>query len=329
MRYLFELSGEHPTLPVAEVMATVRAECDLDTEPIMGIGTLVVDLPASSFQSVSERLGLSHRAGRLLSICDLPELDRVLESLSIPEGSIAVRCHRVERHMIDVAPMDLARHIGARLNRPVDLGSPDNPIRVLMADRLYMFLDEWRIDRRSFESRKVEMRPFFSPISLHPKFARALVNLTSVRRGERLLDPFCGTGGILMEASLVGARAIGTDFDPVMIEGAKRNMEHFNIGYDALEVCDVGDVADTVGMVDVIATDPPYGRSTRIGNDTLDTLYGRSMISFSKALRHDGRLAMVLPVPCPPAVDGLETIQGHHQRVHRSLDRHYCLLRSR
>ena len=75
------------------------------------------------------------------------------------------------------------------------------------------------IDRTCFEERKVQHRPFFSPISLHPKLARVLVNISAIKRDETLLDPFCGTGGILIEAGLIGAKVIGSDIEEKMIEG--------------------------------------------------------------------------------------------------------------
>ena len=52
-----------------------------------------------------------------------------------------------------------------------------------------------------------------------PRMARALVNISLVNPGEWLFDPFCGTGGILIEASDVGAVAAGGDMDRVMVTG--------------------------------------------------------------------------------------------------------------
>ena len=40
--------------------------------------------------------------------------------------------------------------------------------------------------------------------------------MTFVKRGGRLLDPFCGTGGVLIEAATIGVRACGSDISPTM-----------------------------------------------------------------------------------------------------------------
>ncbi len=66
---------------------------------------------------------------------------------------------------------------------------------------------------------------------LPPKLAQILINLSE---GNRIWDPFCGTGVILMEALLIGKSVIGSDIDNKAIQDTERNIlwlyEHF--GYD-------------------------------------------------------------------------------------------------
>lgn len=59
---------------------------------------------------------------------------------------------------------------------------------------------------------------------LPPKLAQIILNLAKVETGDRLLDPFCGTGVILQEALLMGCYAYGTDIEPRMIEYTKENL---------------------------------------------------------------------------------------------------------
>ncbi len=47
---------------------------------------------------------------------------------------------------------------------------------------------------------------------MSPKLARCMVNLTGVKENDLVLDPFCGTGGILIEAGIMGARVIGVRY---------------------------------------------------------------------------------------------------------------------
>ena len=67
---------------------------------------------------------------------------------------------------------------------------------------------------------------------LPPKIARILVNLAVGQvdpEGKTLLDPFCGSGTILLEAGVMKMRLFGNDLDPVQTAGAKRNLDFFGL----------------------------------------------------------------------------------------------------
>jgi hypothetical protein len=63
---------------------------------------------------------------------------------------------------------------------------------------------------------------------LPPKLAQIIINLavskSDITKGVYLLDPFCGTGVILQEASLMGIDVYGTDIEPRMVEYTDENM---------------------------------------------------------------------------------------------------------
>jgi SAM-dependent methyltransferase len=54
------------------------------------------------------------------------------------------------------------------------------------------------------------------PARLHPETARRLVAELSPRGGT-VLDPFCGSGTVLVEARLAGRRAVGVDLSPLAV----------------------------------------------------------------------------------------------------------------
>jgi tRNA (guanine10-N2)-dimethyltransferase len=327
--FLFELSGEHPTLPTAEVLATIGTECKKSRKILTAPGLVVSEFDSARFLDVSNRLGLSHRAGRYLGSCKPGEVIEFSSKLVLPEGSIAVRARNFQGNMKSLSPSELSRKVGAVLakERKVDLINPDVGVRMIISDGIHFFIEDHVIDRTQFEKRKVGLRPFFSPISLHPKFARALVNLTGVRRGERLLDPFCGTGGILIEASLIGVKTIGSDISEDMVKGCQENMEHFGAEFERLERGDVGDIHEIFGRVKFIATDPPYGRSTTTMKEDIEDLYLRMMGAFTEAMTPSGGLGLVLPRACVDHPPALMLEESHMQRVHRSLTRHYCIFK--
>jgi len=55
------------------------------------------------------------------------------------------------------------------------------------------------------------------PARLHPRTARGLIEGFS-KPGARVLDPFCGSGTVLVEARLLGRAALGVDVNPLAIE---------------------------------------------------------------------------------------------------------------
>lgn len=325
--FFFELSGEHGSLCSAEALGCLRAESPGFAGVSSGPGYLIASFNPSALDPVADRISLTHRIGRCLGSFDPSDLSG-FGDIRIPEGTFSVRCRRFEGMMKGIDSQDVVRRLGAVLSRTNDvkLNEPDIEVRVLMSDKVHVFLAERTVDRETLENRKVSERPFFSPISLHPKFARALINLTAAKKGDILLDPFCGTGGVVLEAASMGIRAVASDFDPAMIAGTRENMEFFGLELMDSDVLDVSDIGDRFGPVDVIATDPPYGRSTKTGGEDVGRIYARSVRAFAEALRPGGTAGVVLPHeldPSPLRMEGL-----HVQRVHGSLSRYYHVLRN-
>jgi len=58
------------------------------------------------------------------------------------------------------------------------------------------------------------------PARMHPATAARLVRAVC-GEGQTLLDPFCGSGTVLVEAMIAGRRAVGTDLNPLAVRLAK------------------------------------------------------------------------------------------------------------
>lgn len=55
----------------------------------------------------------------------------------------------------------------------------------------------------------------------YPQLAKALMNISGVSPGHRILDPFCGSGTVLLEASLGGFDSVGFDINPIAVAIAR------------------------------------------------------------------------------------------------------------
>ena len=324
--FLFELSGEHGTMCTAEAIKCMEAETDGFTVEGQGPGYVIGSFDDRFMDGIADRISLTHCLGHYLGSFDVDDLSG-FKDISIPEGTFAVRGKRFEGMMKDIDSQDVIRKLGGILSKTndVNLREPQNEVRILMSDRLHVFLGERKIDRDILETRKVGERPFFSPISLHPRYARALINLTGVKKGGTVLDPFCGTGGIVIEAGFMGMKAIASDFDPEMIAGTEENMDYYGLKMFDSDVIDISDIADRFGEVDAIATDPPYGRSTHTGGEDIESIYRRAMASFGDTLKAGASAGVVLPHPIEDKRLKLQSM--FVQRVHGSLSRHYHVFR--
>jgi tRNA (guanine10-N2)-dimethyltransferase len=328
VRLLFELSGEHPTLPAAEALACLSLQGG-GTPLLQEPGLLVAEAQAVDLSLLASRFGLTHRIDEALAETP-PSLDMLVAAARGIAPRIGpafrVRAHRIGERSEAPSPAAIEREVGAALapGRRVVFDGPADELRVLLAERAHLALAREEIDRRPFEARHVRHRPHFRPVALHPRFARALVNLARVRPGDRVADPFAGTGGLLVEAALVGAKVVGGDLDPGMAEGARAFLRQEGLAGDVLQ----GDVAETLakgGPFDAVMSDPPYGRASWTAKEKPRDLCRRALSAIAEHLKPGGRAALVFPFADAAALapPSLALEQAHVQRVHRSLERHY------
>ena len=335
MALLVELSGEQLDLAGHEAWATASTLSDQEVEVLWSDGpALVLDAPDVAAADLARRLGLAHHVCEQVLSGPVEAAARLAGSMDIGDArSFRVRVRRtdVARHGPDVKGLEAeaGRLVQRRTGTPVDLENPSVEVRLLLAKRAYAGLLGGSVDRSGLEARAVKHRPFSQPVSIHPKFARAMVNLARVRPGMTVLDPFCGTGGILIEAALLGLRPVGSDIDPRMVQGSRKNLA--NLGLQArLTVADVGDVPSAVDeRPAAIVTDPPYGRSTVVHGHDPESVLGKLYATAGVSLPEGGRLVVCLPSEAMlPPEDGPLSLEAKYSiRVHRSLTRNICVLK--
>ena len=147
--------------------------------------------------------------------------------------------------------------------------------------------------KHSFEERKSHLRPSPSPISLHPKLARAMVNLTGAEENEVILDPFCGSGGILIEAGLIGMKNIGYDINKKMVWKSMVNSKHYKIKNHKLGIKDFFKINKKYKY---IVSDLPYGLNTNIMKNIRVTKHNKKQLKkyleefYSKVVNKLGRI---------------------------------------
>ncbi|MFH1125527.1 MAG: THUMP domain-containing protein [Candidatus Altiarchaeota archaeon] len=311
MEFLFKLSGEHPKLPEAELKAVLEGE--KRRWRVLGRDSVrrLVLFEVEGSGSFASRLALTQSVVEVVSIGrKLEEIAREVYPRMRKARSFRVRC---ESNTIE-------RSLGALLHERglnVELSNPDKTVSVFrFKDKLAAGFEMESV--KNFPERHPLKRPFFHPTSMRPKLARVLVNLACVGKGQKMLDPFCGAGGILLEAGMVGLKAFGWDIDGRTLEGCGKNLRHFGVKAflekaNALERHKI--------LVDAVVTDPPYGKSSSTMALSPRKLYNKFVENITGNLKEDGRLVIVLPEEYKIKSRELSLEDRFSIRVHKSLTR--------
>ncbi len=331
MRYLFELSKEHNTLPTEEIISCFKGE-KTDFKIVESNNSVLIIETTEKIKNIFEKLSYTYFIDRFLFSCR-PDLNLIgkksLEKRIDEKGSIAIKCKNRSKNIDSEEVTKVLASVFTE-GKKVDLTTPDIEIRALITtNRIYVGLKLFKINRSQFEKRKVQFRPFFSPISLHPKIARVLVNLSDVKKGDTLLDPFCGTGGILIEGGLVGLKLLGSDIEEKMIKGCKKNLEFYNIKKFDLFLSDIGSIDRYIKKVDSVVTDLPYGKSTTTKGESMNVLYDRAFEKIFKVLKNNKKavIGMSDEKYIKLAERYLKLLKIHKIRAHRSLTRYFAVFK--
>lgn len=331
MNILFELSKENISLAIDEIISCLNAE-DISytvTEKNNDVLIISTNTNVDTIKNVAYRLAHTFYVDELFFICSnsLDEIEKNAKKnlIDLP-GSIAIRSKNRSKNKNSQQIIQKIAEIYTK-NKKVNLTNPDNEIRVFISDlKIYVCRKLVNIDRSQYEKRKVQFRPYFSPISLHPKIARALVNLSCVKKNETLLDPFCGTGGILLEAGLIGVKIIGNDIEKKMIYGCKETLEFYKLKNYQLFCLDIGDINKKVSSVDAIVTDLPYGKAATTAGEDMDKLYNRAFEVFSEILKEKKKAVIGLSdKKWLKSQKSLKLLKFHEFRAHKSLTRYFAV----
>jgi len=337
---MFVLSGEHPTLPAAEAGAAIKAEHKAFKVVEQLDQVLIVETKAEA-KALASRLAMSREI--CLHLCTTGATKgEIMEAVGssdvvdlLPHGkTFAVRIKRVKRSSegLDVLKLakDIAGIVAEEIDFKVDLDNPEvELLGVLSGEKCVFGVTLERVNTSQLNKRRPTSRPAFHPGTMMPTLARCMVNLARTPRKGNFLDPFCGVGGILLEAGLIGAKLVGVDIERDMVEGARKNLTESGLSDFQLMVGDARKLPPL--EVDAIATDPPYGRQTTTGGAELKELYKEALPSMAGVLEKKGYLCITSPAELE--LDdlaygvGLRTIEKHEQRVHRSLTRRIYVFR--
>ena len=317
MKLLYELSGENPDMAAAEIACVAEIETRST-----GIAVAETKHPEETL-----RLAETHAVSELLGVCrgTAEDLKALMQNLAIEaDAAYCCRARKIHPAVVEESLTGIERMMGSLIKGTVSLKNPGVVFRAVFTDGLcYLGRVIYDIDRGSYASRNPNKRAYFHPGVMMPLFARAIVNLTRVKKGETLLDPFCGTGGILLETALLGIKGVGSDFDTEMLSGCRKNLP------DALLFrADATRMPYKDASFNAVACDFPYGQSTAVAAETFSALYTGALSEIRRVLKKGGRAVVVTHKDIRSFAESAGfTVEGfYEQYIHKSLTRRILVL---
>lgn len=250
MKVFFQLYKRYAQLAAAEALAVTQGR----KIALRGDEILIATVPHAQFS----RLGLSHAAFEFFFSCKKSQLRSAITRFDFQKHyriSFKVTAH----HASAEQEREIAQQVANRIkNSRADMKKPRSWFHFFFVGNTVIAGKLLWQNNEDFESRKVHRWPAPHPTGTHPQLARAMVNLTGIERGE-LVDPFCGAGGTLIEAGVMGLKPIGYDIAPELLAKATKNLEGFGIKNYKLAKKDARTLS---GEIQYLVADLPYGRNT-------------------------------------------------------------------
>ena len=154
---------------------------------------------------------------------------------------------------------------------------------------------------------------------LPPKLAKIMLNLAidTADKNIKILDPFCGSGTIIIEAMMMEyTNIIGSDITPKAATDTKNNIYWLAKEYEHItnEQCDQVQIVNhevqsidrvvSEKRIDAIVPEPYMGLPIRANDtkqmletqaNTLAELYKNAFVAFKKILKSNGTIVMIIP----------------------------------
>lgn len=200
---------------------------------------------------------------------------------------------------------DLRRQVSAAVQRQQPAWRFADPADVevwvieYQAGKIIAGLRASDVRMRQHDGRESERRG-----ALRPTVAAAMVRLAG-ELGETLLDPCCGSGTILAEATQTGWQAHGVDIDPDAAQIARQNVKGATI-----RVGDARELPMDDASVDACVSNLPFGQQYEVQGEMEEWL-SVVLAEMCRVTRTGGRIVLLAP-RIPRGV-----IPGHLVQTHR------------
>jgi tRNA (guanine10-N2)-dimethyltransferase len=262
----FILSKDYLELATDEVVAIVKMYDRFAKIKI--ISNLIIIQSKTNWNKIMERATFVKTSGQILRKMSGLFLDQ--ENFQVLKDTKTFVCRVINLSSNQFNTSELENSMGDMIskftNAKVKLENPDITVYLIFTNEENFFGFSEKIKERT-RPKKIKKYPH----ELDWKLTRVMINLTGLKKGQTLCDPFCGTGTTLLESESMGINAIGIDFDQKMCEISRENLK--TNGYKSkILKSDFQELVKISEKFDGIVTDLPYGRSSKTSEKPEDIL---------------------------------------------------------
>ncbi len=255
MSYAYLLYGDEGERELADAEVTELSGGRRSAERIVE-ALRPIDLARTGYAAAG--LDLIARGTTLEAVCH--DVRRV----GLAASRFAIDVRRVPRGL-PVRRRDVANALALAVDGAPDLTNPAVWFAAFVCPEGVWF--GRRMDAGSPDWERFARKPFDCSSALPARAARAIVNLV-VRGGERVVDPCCGSGTLLLHAASMGAHPTGFDINLKMVGATNKNLAHF--GFEP--AASVADATELGGEYDVVLTNLPYGQMSAASDEQVRRL---------------------------------------------------------
>lgn len=327
--YIYHVTFRQPNFVVSDLLASAKT-CGVEIQfpdPEIQIGIAPKSLFIEALLSSDEdAIAVAKHSVCVRQVLNLWNISKTFQELitfcksyqhNVNDGTFAIKVESYLQTLDNETRLDMIHQLveSLRINSKCDLKNPasklilcleyeyegsETPIRVLLGK----YLDEGLTKLPDLYSQK--KRSFINKTTMEVWLALMSARQGLCKPGSLILDPFVGSGSLMIAAAVFGSYCIGADFDlPSMFHTHEHsifgNFEQYNLQDKLIGLVKADFLKDSIqakGQFDAIITDPPYGIREKCIADDISPLQPLLLHLYdyaARALKVNGRLVYWLP----------------------------------
>ncbi|KAA0550421.1 RNA methyltransferase [Bacillus sp. BGMRC 2118] len=244
-KYIYTYASRVEELSLCELELRTIFEKEIETTTF--ISEISFDVSRSPF--MRERIDIIVEAD---SYDELLEMVKNIPVTTKTYKTIFVRHDELENKIGLNQRRRIEREIGMNIPGDVHMDHPDHYYGIVYFDQKW-FVGNYHKNEAVWL--RHQTKPNSYSTALNTRVARAVVNIAVPSIvNKKVIDPCCGIGTVLVEGLSMGVDIVGSDRNPLILQGTRENIAHFGYKTDVKYL----DIRDVTEQYDAAIIDMPY-----------------------------------------------------------------------